>query len=1828
MPSNYRKKRIIRQKWYNTNSQSQRCSAKLSYQTNSDAVKCRTANRKAVDKTGKKLNNAATQRLLQDKVDQLEKNRARARVSTKKRLEENAEYRQNNLAQARVNTKRRLAENAEYRQKNLTQARVNTKRRLAENAEYRQKNRERARERMKVVSNKPTYKESRNQYTGKSKVRKVRQKTVPTRQQQYWIRRKIRLATARQQGRLFILQKRMQSVSSVYLLDIRLLFNKAEHTVKRALAKLRGLHSSEREKARTRLQELPVDSDLNEADITAVFGPERTHTACSEPYFAEQAYRVISSPTPNPIPVDSFGRAHVFKSATTATDTHQSQEPVTATDDASELQESASVNNIRVPWLCDESICNINADISTGAIHLLQQIVTTNSTNCFEYYTSLNCCKNPARRPDRLGHPLHCRLDCDCPSLLRPARILSCHFPGLRSTVRRVYEMRHVALVVQAVRTTMESGSYEDLKAAVDSLHNVVSRTAAPDDSQPGEQVQGRPPLTEDEVMQQFGKALRAAIKIRDTYTTTACDVCEQLRSDLQSLRSYERRKGFDSAKMQDIIELLYVNKTQYEDVEKFIDNTVVCKYCADKLRGNKDIARSAFNRLAVIETPDCIKQLNIFERSLIKHCITSIAVIRLGQVSTKHRPPNESNSALKGRIAYLPVDVTSNANFLPDKLLNVDSLVLLVGGQPTTKQKVWTSAVDLRKVHTALDWLREHNPLYTDVPAYTIEQMGRIIRDRLAGTSEDSEPANAALIKKLDDASKSHLYENFTVQPLSADYPPDALVDYQFNKVSGLSSNIFDSDLDLKTYPELFPTAVNGMKDALRTVKIGTSDYIKSRLLNKHSKFRLNMNYLFHCFQVQEVSNMCHSVGHMLRSVTGNNLTAQQFHDRLAAKDGEVQSKMFSLLANIRGTKEFFAKLGMDVRWMIKRLGPPTLFLTCATAEWFSEALLTHLRTINSDVSNINQMTPAELCAMDPVTVTNHFYKKWEAIFTHLINAKDTPLFGPVADFFWRIEYQARGAPHVHCVLWIKDAPVLGTNTPEEVRQYIDKVCTCANPPAATSPTLHKLVSQFQVHKCNKYCVKLYKRNGKFARKCRFGFPRPVKDSTQLNDVIDCLAVNQSKQPRKRLYNLRRAADELNINDYNPALLLANEANVDIQFIGHVGSRLPYYITEYMTKHERSEQDEMWQDIFTSSKSLGTNAMSFMLKSVKSRQVGANEAADRLLGHKLYSKSCQMRFADLQPADKVKRVLRPAADIQKLLKSNPDSEDIFFPHWVLDVYPARPDELENMSLNELVGWHEKTKVVTHKEPLQLKGLDLCLKRRTKKPYLITHQVVNPQQSEEKKQLYFYYLLKLFKPWRTESDLLLPGMTHFETFEAERSRLPDMADYYDHNVKVAEQDQQIELEVKERTDEVRQGEGDVEEDEEAALQGCADDHAVTAMHEVIEAHRNVTRMDSAGNEELLQKYNSLNADQKRVVDRVISKIANDDKIHLIVSGQGGTGKSRVIDVLNRMVSKDSRPNTIPVVVAAPTGLAAFNVGGTTIHRLLCLPVEHGKPADYSRLGQEQLTVVRAALRGLKLLIIDEVSMVSSLTLLYIHLRLSEIMSSSELFGSISVVFFADFLQLPPVKGNQPFIAVTFLEAKQRIGSIASLTLWTAFEYEELTVNMRQSGDLSYAQLLSSARIGHISDDHRQSLCSQFIAPGRRASVDETCDHYKTLVEAGHTPIILMPRSAQCNEMNCAMLKRIGGEIYSVPSLDTLDTIVTKQMMAKVTAAYKKAEQDTTRTAGLESCLQLCIGAKVMLRRNKDVEAGLVNGSLGTVAGLERRTRKGAVEIVQIKQCSR
>ena len=128
-------------------------------------------------------------------------------------------------------------------------------------------------------------------------------------------------------------------------------------------------------------------------------------------------------------------------------------------------------------------------------------------------------------------------------------------------------------------------------------------------------------------------------------------------------------------------------------------------------------------------------------------------------------------------------------------------------------------------------------------------------------------------------------------------------------------------------------------------------------------------------------------------------------------------------------------------------------------------------------------------------------------------------------------------------------------------------------------------------------------------------------------------------------------------------------------------------------------------------------------------------------------------------------------------------------------------------------------------------------------------------------------------------------------------------------------------------------------------------------------------------------------------------------------------------------------------VTAPTGLAAYNVGGVTIHRLLQLPIEHeGRGAGYWKLAKDALKIMRASLSKLKLLIIDEVSMVSSLNLAYIHLRLDEIFARDEWFSGVNALFVGDILQLPPVNGAAVFEKINNRSVTTKRGSMTPVNI--------------------------------------------------------------------------------------------------------------------------------------------------------------------------------------------
>ena len=81
--------------------------------------------------------------------------------------------------------------------------------------------------------------------------------------------------------------------------------------------------------------------------------------------------------------------------------------------------------------------------------------------------------------------------------------------------------------------------------------------------------------------------------------------------------------------------------------------------------------------------------------------------------------------------------------------------------------------------------------------------------------------------------------------------------------------------------------------------------------------------------------------------------------------------------------------------------------------------------------------------------------------------------LIGKVTYFFWQREYQSRGVQHIHFLIWVDKAPILGESTNEEKAEFILKYVTCRIPNKKVSPILHRRVMTHQTHHHNAYCLR-----------------------------------------------------------------------------------------------------------------------------------------------------------------------------------------------------------------------------------------------------------------------------------------------------------------------------------------------------------------------------------------------------------------------------------------------------------------------------------------------------------------------------------------------------------------------------------------------------------------------------------------------------------------------------------------------------------------------------------------------------------------------------------
>ena len=96
-----------------------------------------------------------------------------------------------------------------------------------------------------------------------------------------------------------------------------------------------------------------------------------------------------------------------------------------------------------------------------------------------------------------------------------------------------------------------------------------------------------------------------------------------------------------------------------------------------------------------------------------------------------------------------------------------------------------------------------------------------------------------------------------------------------------------------------------------------------------------------------------------------------------------------------------------------------------------------------DDEIRDMTWQKKSELIRKDPVTCARNFEHMFRLLLNEFLKSKQMPI-GEIQDFFYRVEFQQRGSPHIHALFWVKDAPQLGKNPNCDITAFVDKYVTC----------------------------------------------------------------------------------------------------------------------------------------------------------------------------------------------------------------------------------------------------------------------------------------------------------------------------------------------------------------------------------------------------------------------------------------------------------------------------------------------------------------------------------------------------------------------------------------------------------------------------------------------------------------------------------------------------------------------------------------------------------------------------------------------------------------
>ena len=966
----------------------------------------------------------------------------------------------------------------------------------------------------------------------------------------------------------------------------------------------------------------------------------------------------------------------------------------------------------------------------------------------------------------------------------------------------------------------------------------------------------------------------------------------------------------------------------------------------------------------------------------------------------------------------------------------------------------------------------------------------------------------------------------------------------------------------------------------------------------------------------------------------------------------------------------------------MLKSLGIPTWFLTLSAADlhWpeMTQAIACQYG-IHIPKNVVNEMSVADkslLLRQNPVTSVRMFLHRVEAFFSEYLLSSAHPI-GHITDHVIKIEFQMRGSPHAHCLLWVKDAPKIDKDDDSVVCAFIDKYISGSLPDNDhASNDDRKLMLSLQKHSHSDYC----RRN----KKCRFGFPKPpslktlisrkpagddceavvegakdilktVQDELQKDDVEQVNNLTQlltklgvspdlyeqslKVSPRGPTVVLRRNTCDVNINSSNRDILHLWGANVDLQYVVNEVATV-MYVCSYMTKGEKA-MGETLKRVARECKNddIRTQMNKIKKEFLGKRVVGAPESCMRVLSSWLMKKSRKVTYVNTNMKDEHVSLPKTKAQLDKM---HPDDDDVFATS-LLDRYRARPNSISNLCLATFAVNYDvvsstnanvnNEKTLTHRsEGTTIIKLNngLGYMRKRKKPSILRVKKFKITTEPER---YYHGKIILYYPWKNE-DELLEGFTSYElSYQAKCDIIHKNGEEFNDDCEVFDISPE-EFENNNPTDTVW----------DLVAPSIAQDDALTDKlgFKIVHGHNEQPTVSAtlpsdqnstadlpsevlsklyyqAANRQgmLFQDYckymRGLNPKQTEIVmynrrwcKDYIHKYRLGEKMdgyHIFLSGCGGTGKSHTVHLIQRdmayLLQHILRPDPDQpiVLVTAPTGSAAYNIGGSTIHSALSMNDKSKKMIAF-----EKQCIMQVKLEHLMLLITDEISMVG----FDFFQRMNEVVTSIKRsvggnWGGICVLAVGDLYQLPPVAAAPIYLSPRNVKNLNDMAPNG----WEQFQLHELTQVMRQNDDF-FITALNNIRV----QQPEEGSLEDEILRSREVSCSSQDINYP------YRAMHVFAQNIYCDEWNEKMLEKTPGELVTHVATDSRKDTSTN-------LANIKLSDRPRDTGNLRHTLHLKVGARVMLTTNVDVSDGLTNGTMGTVSNIIVDHVQNAIKVVLV-----